>query len=191
MAKEKLMAAAGLALLLISIAGIIFGGMNAFDSLGDPKKASLETLEFDSSRNSKSVTLEEGEYEIWVRGEDRDIKDLDVQDSNGDSVYQKNTGTSVSINERSYEKMGNLDIGEDGTYTVKTEEDCTLHITEEPLFDWMGFLKALGMLIGGIIGAIIGGILLLFSGIMSSGSQRNDGIQRPSDSQTESQHYEL
>ncbi len=148
---------------ILSIGGMVYGGYTFYRSLGDPGRNSLEEVQFKGSgADSQNVTLEEGDYEVWVEGEDNLVKNLSVKDKNGDSVYERNTGHSISINERSYEKMGDVDIEEKGTYTISTKESCTLHVTK-PQGSFVGIAKGFGIVLLGILGLVAAFFLYSFS----------------------------
>lgn len=146
------------------------------EGLPDPENDAVETLTFDGS-GSKNVTLEEGDYEIWTEeeddfgpGEEDIVGSLEVTDEEGNSVFERDEGETITIDkpgsgERAYEKVGNLNISESGEYTFETDERCILYVTEsEPFFDSFTSILTWILVIGGSATiAIIGGLLLFLS----------------------------
>ncbi len=165
----------GVVLLIIGSAGLVFSAVQMRDAAGnlpDPEKDAVETLNFDGG-GSKTVDLEEGEYEIWTDEQDdfeeSNVGSLEVTDEEGNSVFERDESQSMTVDkpgsrEKTYEKVGDLDIAERGTYTFETEEEATLYVTESlPFFDFFGsILITILVVIVSIIAAVLGGGLLIW-----------------------------
>jgi len=171
---RKKLAVVGAVLLVIGSIGLVFslaqmGGVA--EAFQDPENDALKTLNFDGE-GSKTVELEEGEYEIWTE-EGEEIDTLDVTDEEGDSVFERDEGETITIDrpgseERAYDKIGTLHIEERGEYTFETDERCTLYVTDHhPFFDLFGsMLLSILMLFGSIGLAIAGGGLLIWGWVL-------------------------
>jgi len=166
MKKGKIFIAIGILLIAGGLVLAVLGGQGLTDSIQDPSDIALKSLSFDGENSeSETIELDEGSYEIWVEGEDKEVRDLSVVSAeDGDSVFEETTiSHSISIGGRSYEKVGDLEIPEKGNYTFTTEEECTLHVTE-PISGAFGLFRGLAFLgIGGI--SVVIGIILVVIGI--------------------------
>ncbi|GEM_PF-5988952 len=161
----------GTILLVIGLTGIVFsivqfGGL--VEGLLDPGEDALETLTFDEA-GSKNVMLEEGEYEVW-REEGDDLGDLAVTDEEGNSVFQRDESQTITIDrpgsrERTYEKVGDLEIKERGNHTFETDESCTLYVTESrPFFDSFTSILFFIVVVGcSVFGMVVGAVLVAWS----------------------------
>lgn len=159
----------GIVLLIVASAGIVLsmvqlGGL--VEGLPDPEGDALEKLSLDEA-GSRTVELEEGEYEVW-REEGDDIGALEVKGEEGNSVFERHEGRTITIDrpdtgERSYEKVGNLDIDGGGAYTFQTDERCTLYVVESsPFLDSFTSILSWITVIGGSATLAVAGGLLLF-----------------------------
>ncbi|MBS3790848.1 MAG: hypothetical protein KGY66_08040, partial [Candidatus Thermoplasmatota archaeon] len=128
----KIFLAIGILLIAGGLVSAFFGVQGLTGSIQDPSNVAIKSLSFDGEGSeSKTVELDAGSYDVWVEGEDREIRDLSVEGEEGNSVFEETTVShNISIGGRSYEKVGDLEISEDGNYTFTTEEECTLHVTE-------------------------------------------------------------
>ncbi len=175
--KREVYKVIGIIVVIISILAILFGTLEMFDIIRgfeDPSRVSVETLDLDDG--PKTVHLVEGRYEIWVEGEE--TIEITVEDDEENSVFQRDTTKSITINERSYEKIGNLQIYEDGNYTFRSHQKATIHITE-PISVFSIFtdvLKTCLLFFFGVIGIIGGGLLFALN-------LEKDDPQRPDVSQ--------
>lgn len=161
----------GIVLLIIGAGGIAFsiaGTGDVMMGLPDPENDALKTVNLDGTE-SKTVTLEEGEYEIWAEEGDN-VGPLDVTDEEGNSVFERSVGENITIDrpgsdERSYEKVGDLDINEEGNYTFETNQSCTLYVNEnQPVFDFLGSVVILILVILISTVVLLSGIgLLIYS----------------------------
>ncbi|MFP4608863.1 MAG: hypothetical protein ACOCTR_02760 [Candidatus Natronoplasma sp.] len=174
--KEKILVLTGIAMLILASIGAFFavGTFRDLDLL-DPEEDALETLNFEGMSNSRNVTLDEGEYEIWTE-EEKTVDSLRVTDGKGNSVFERDEGETISIDkpgspERSYEKIGDLDIDEKENYTFETDERCTLYITEgHDFFDTFRSMIFFILLVAAIIFAAAIGIVLIVIGVSSKNS---------------------
>jgi len=119
----------GIILVILGVVALIFGGMGIFDiieGIEEPSEVSIETVYLD--QETETLSLPEGEYEVWIEGDE--VIDLTVEDEEGNSVFQRDTTKSITIDGRSYEKIGNLQIEEEGAYTFQSNQEGTIHITE-------------------------------------------------------------
>jgi len=156
------------------VAGLILGvlgGRGIIGSIEDPREVAVIELEFETLEEEEKIeTLEEGSYEIWIEGEDIEIN-LQVLNEDGEDILEDSRSQhSISIGEKSYEKVGELDIPEDGDYTFITGDECTLYVTEpiSSVFEICGSITL--MIIGGII--LLIGITLVISGIKKKEKSR-------------------
>lgn len=158
--KQKIYQVLGIIVVIISILGILFGALGIFDIIEgfeDPSRVSIETLELED--DPKTVYLTEGRYEVWVEGEEE--IGITVEDEEENSVFQRDSTKSITVNERSYEKIGNLQIEEDGNYNFRTDQVVTIHITEPISVGSVitDILKTCLLFFFGVIGIIGGGLL--------------------------------
>ncbi len=151
----------GIILIISGVVSLILGGVEIVSFIGgleEPAEVSIETLDLDDE--PKTVFIPEGEYEVWIEGDE--IAELNVEDDEGNSVYQKEGTKSITINGRSYEKIGNLNIEEDGDYTFRSDQESTIHITE-PISMITDIFKTCGLVVFGIIGLIAGLLILVLN----------------------------
>lgn len=148
---QKTLFVVSIILLLIGSFGLTFSMTQIEDvreGLHDPENDALKTLEFEGGE-SKTVDLEEGVYDIWTK-ERKEVDSLEVTDSQENSVYEQDRSQTITIDrpsseERAYEKLGGIDINEDGEYIFETDERCTLYVTDD--YSFLDFFKSLGSLI--------------------------------------------
>lgn len=160
----------GIVLLIIGAGGIAFSISQAGDvmmGLPDPRDDALKTLDFGEA-GTKTVTLEEGKYEVWAEKGDN-FSTLEVRDQEGISVFEQNEGETITIDrpgsdERSYEKVGEVDINEEGNYTFETDGSCTLYVTnDQPVFEFFGSLMiSILVIVLSIVLVLVGVVLLVF-----------------------------
>ncbi len=184
--KKKTFLIVGVVMLIIaSVMGVFAIGMYENIEVLDPEKDAIETLDFRAGGDSKTVTLDEGEYTVWT-DEDERVGSLSVTDVDGRSVFEWDKGETIRIDEsgsakRSYDKLGDLDIDERGSHTFETDERCTLYITEH--HDFFEFFWSLGSFILIMIFIVplgIGGIALIVIGVFSKDAQnRGRGYPPP------------
>jgi len=160
-AMQRVYKGVGVILIILGIVSLIFGGIGVFDIIEgfeEPSEVSIETVDLD--QDIETVSLPEGEYEVWIEGEE--VIDLTVEDEEGNSVFQRDTTQSITIDGRSYEKIGNLQIEEDGNYTFQSDQEGTIYITE-PISVLPGIFKTCGLIVFGILALILGVIVFVLN----------------------------
>ncbi len=138
------------------------------EELPDPKNDSLETLDFEGPETEpKTIILQRGEYGIWTGEIENGIDRIDVTDREGVSVFEEDKSSTITIDmpeedERVYEKLGDLNVTEEGSYTFQMDEGYKLYIMEkQSFFDIFGSIIAFIFLMSGSVGAVIGGLGLI------------------------------
>ncbi len=171
MKRGKIFLGIGIVLIIGGLTLAVLGGRGVVGSIEEPRDVAVEELEFENiEEEEKIVTLDEGSYEIWLMGEDREIN-LQVYDEDGEDIFEDSRiDHSISIGGRSYEKIGDLEISEEGDYTFVTEEECTLYVTE-PISGVFGICGGISfIIIGGLL--LLVGIVLVVLGIMKKGKSK-------------------
>ena len=166
MVKPKIVVLIGIILL---VGGIVGGILSIFGTIKDPSEEAVETLTFEYSlygTSPQTISLDKGEYDVWCASGLFGYgipSDLTVEDSSGNVVYDGpgSSGESITINDQEYAKLGSFDADSSGSYTVSTDDSCTLYITEP-----ISIGSTLGLCLAGVIIGIIGGIVLLIGIIM-------------------------
>jgi hypothetical protein len=125
-----------------------------------------------------NVTLEEGDYEIWVKmdpetvREDWDNVEIEIFDDNEDRISQRKGDFEKNIAD--YYSYGELTIEADGVYNFRTDSERKVYITE-PMDDWGGeFMICMVSLGSGLCVGFIG-LALLVIGIIMVVARRNSG----------------
>lgn len=159
MEKKKLLMIAGIILIVVGISTSIVAIRGVFDSLDDPREEAIKTLNFEDERE-KTIELKEGTHQIWIKGEDLEAE-LKIENEEGEDIFKEaSKKETISVGSRTYERLGEVDIEDEGEYTFVVEEDIKIHLTS-PLSGVFDLLKYLVILVFGSIGLGIGVLLMI------------------------------
>jgi len=166
--------------IILLIVGIVGGVVSLVASITDPSEEADWSGEVSST--PKTIRLDSGEYDVWYEGTGgwftSDPGVVQIRDSSNKVVFNKDAASSsesVTVNGRSYQNIGSLDIDKTGDYTIECDNACTMYITPPS-----SFMLGVGLCIVGVIMGLVGGILMLIGVVKHFGSKKKSQYPPPS-----------
>jgi hypothetical protein len=155
---RKLMAA-GVAIL---VAGLVLGAGFFFGTLKDPSKEAKYTIRFEKGGDKMIIYFSAGVYEIWYDTSEVGTLSphIEIEESPGTTKYStayRYGSDEIDINNRHFEKMGDLVIENEGCYTAVSDSRMVLYITPPLEVGTANSVLAVGVII-----AMCGGVVALF-----------------------------
>lgn len=170
MKKSSIVLIIGSSLLVLSLIG---GGIFSYLSWASIVKDPVEEAEY-TIENPGNVSMEKGDYEIWIRQSVIGLKDIPIKisDSNNDTVYIEKSSGEIKM-EENFVLYGSFSIPKNGMYNITGPNDVTLYITP-PLEVLENLGTACWVSCGTIIGFIIGLIVLIVGIVLHVRAKKRD-----------------
>jgi hypothetical protein len=147
-------------ILLILVSTIVGGPLTylAFQPLAkNPEDEAKYIIE-----GAGTILIEEGKYDIWLKTEDMDWEEIniDIMDGDGDKIPIDTSTRIVKLQNDKYVLYGTIKIPDNGQYNITSNSDHELYLTS-PLNVRRTFIVCCGVVTFSITSSIIGLIIVI------------------------------